>query len=76
MAKALLDLLWNDFYCLWDQVVGDLPVEKGIPGGHHLIVDRWCVHLPDILLTLDERDLTVDPLDHKYLLVRLFGRLK
>jgi len=76
MAEALLDLLRNDFSCLWSQVVDDLSVEEGIPGWHHLVVDRWCVHLPDILLTLDKRDLPVDSLHHKYLFVRLFGRLK
>ena len=64
MAKALFDRLRNDFCCLWSQVVGNLSVEEGISGGHHLLVDWRCVHLPDILLPLDERNLSVDPLDH------------
>lgn len=76
MAKALLDRFRNNFCCLWSQVVGNLSVEERIPGGHHLLVDWWRVHLPNILLTLDERDLAVDPLYHKYLFLRLFGRLK
>ena len=76
MAEALFDILRNDLCCLWSQIVYNLTVEEGIPGGHHLVVDWWCVHFPDILLTLDERELSVDPLDHKYLFVSLFGRLK
>ena len=54
MAKALFDRLRNDFCGLWSQVVGNLSIEEGIPRGHHLLVDWWCVHLPDILLPLDE----------------------
>ncbi len=76
MAEALLDLFRHDFCCLWSQVVDNLSVEEGISGRHHLLVDRWCVHLPDILLPLDEWDLSIDTLHHEHLLVRLFRRLK
>ena len=76
MAEALLDLSRNDLCCLWSHVVDYLSVEEGVPAGHHLLVDWRCVHLPDILLTLDKRYLSIDPFDHKYLLLRLFGRLK
>ena len=55
MAEGLLDLFrLVNFLCLWSQVVDNLPVEEGIPRRHHLFVDWWCVHLPDILLPFNK----------------------